>query len=37
VQIGSWVGGDRDGNPFVNADTLTYAVTRQGEAVLDHC
>jgi phosphoenolpyruvate carboxylase len=36
VQVGSWVGGDRDGNPFVNADTLTYAVTRQGEAVIDH-
>jgi phosphoenolpyruvate carboxylase len=36
VQVGSWVGGDRDGNPFVNAETLTYAVTRQGEAALDH-
>jgi phosphoenolpyruvate carboxylase len=36
IQVGSWVGGDRDGNPFVNADTLTYAVTRQGEAVIDH-
>jgi phosphoenolpyruvate carboxylase len=36
VQVGSWVGGDRDGNPFVNADTLTYAVTKQGEAVIDH-
>jgi phosphoenolpyruvate carboxylase len=36
LQVGSWVGGDRDGNPFVNADTLTYAVTRQGEAAIDH-
>ena len=36
LTVGSWVGGDRDGNPFVNADTLTYAVTRQGEAVIDH-
>jgi phosphoenolpyruvate carboxylase len=36
IQVGSWVGGDRDGNPFVNADTLTYAVTRQGEVVIDH-
>jgi phosphoenolpyruvate carboxylase len=36
VQVGSWVGGDRDGNPFVNAETLTYAVTRQGEAAIDH-
>jgi phosphoenolpyruvate carboxylase len=36
IQVGSWVGGDRDGNPFVNAATLTYAVTKQGEAVIDH-
>ncbi|HEY2658762.1 MAG TPA: phosphoenolpyruvate carboxylase [Caulobacteraceae bacterium] len=36
VQVGSWVGGDRDGNPFVNAQTLEYAVTHQGELVLDH-
>ena len=36
LQIGSWVGGDRDGNPFVNAETLTYALTRQAEAVIDH-
>jgi phosphoenolpyruvate carboxylase len=34
-QIGSWVGGDRDGNPFVGADTLDYALRRQGQAVLD--
>ena len=36
LQVGSWVGGDRDGNPFVNAETLTYALTRQSEAALDH-
>jgi len=36
VQLGSWVGGDRDGNPFVNADTLEYALTRQGAAALDY-
>jgi phosphoenolpyruvate carboxylase len=34
-QLGSWVGGDRDGNPFVGADTLDYALRRQGEAVID--
>jgi len=36
VQVGSWIGGDRDGNPFVNADTLKYAVTRQGELALNY-
>jgi phosphoenolpyruvate carboxylase len=34
-QLGSWVGGDRDGNPFVTAETLDYALRRQGEVVLD--
>jgi phosphoenolpyruvate carboxylase len=34
-QLGSWVGGDRDGNPFVGADTLDYALRRQGEVVID--
>ncbi|MDB5479022.1 MAG: hypothetical protein JWO83_75 [Caulobacteraceae bacterium] len=34
-QLGSWVGGDRDGNPFVGADTLDYALKRQGQAVID--
>src|SRR5437868_5295963 len=29
VQLGSWVGGDRDGNPFVGADTLDYALRQQ--------
>lgn len=36
LQVGSWVGGDRDGNPFVTADTLDYAVRRQAAAALDH-
>jgi phosphoenolpyruvate carboxylase len=36
VQLGSWVGGDRDGNPFVNAATLEYALTRQAEAAIDY-
>lgn len=29
VRMGSWIGGDRDGNPRVTADALDYAVTRQ--------
>ena len=36
MEVGTWVGGDRDGNPFVNAETLEYAVRRQAEAALDH-
>jgi phosphoenolpyruvate carboxylase len=36
LKPGSWVGGDRDGNPFVTAGTLEYALRRQGEVLLDH-
>ncbi len=28
-RMGSWIGGDRDGNPFVVADTLAYAIRAQ--------
>jgi phosphoenolpyruvate carboxylase len=30
LRMGSWIGGDRDGNPFVTADTLAYAARAQG-------
>jgi phosphoenolpyruvate carboxylase len=33
-RMGNWIGGDRDGNPFVTADTLQMALRRQGETVL---
>jgi phosphoenolpyruvate carboxylase len=33
-RAGSWVGGDRDGNPFVGADTLRAAFRRQSRAAL---
>ncbi len=36
LKPGSWVGGDRDGNPFVTAQTLKSALHRQAETVLDH-
>jgi len=36
LRLGSWVGGDRDGNPNVSPQTLDYAVRRQAEVVLDH-
>jgi phosphoenolpyruvate carboxylase len=35
LRIGSWVGGDRDGNPFVTAEVLRHAFQRQSQAVLD--
>ena len=36
LRVGSWVGGDRDGNPFVSAATLDYAVRRLAELAFDH-
>ena len=34
-RVGSWIGGDRDGNPFVTADILRTALTLQSTAALD--
>ena len=33
-RMGNWIGGDRDGNPFVTADTLHMALARQSETAL---
>lgn len=33
-RMGNWIGGDRDGNPFVTAPTLRMALARQSETVL---
>ena len=35
IRMGSWIGGDRDGNPFVNADVLRLATEMQAKRVFD--
>ena len=35
LRIGSWIGGDRDGNPFVTDEVLLDAAERQSALVLD--
>lgn len=34
LRAGSWVGGDRDGNPFVDASVMRHAAARQSKTVL---
>jgi phosphoenolpyruvate carboxylase len=36
LRLGSWIGGDRDGNPFVNADSLRLALGRACDTVLSY-
>ena len=36
LRPGSWIGGDRDGNPFVTADTLNYAIRAQSALAFEH-
>ncbi len=35
-RMGSWIGGDRDGHPFVNAEILATATRLNSEKIFDH-
>ncbi|MRT33337.1 phosphoenolpyruvate carboxylase, partial [Xylella fastidiosa subsp. multiplex] len=36
LRMGSWIGGDRDGNPNVDAGTLERALLRQATMLFEH-
>lgn len=36
LKVGSWIGGDRDGNPFVTHDIMQYAVQQHSELAFEH-
>ncbi len=36
LRMGQWIGGDRDGNPNVTAQTLAHALAQQADLVLRH-
>ncbi|MVW72001.1 phosphoenolpyruvate carboxylase [Bordetella sp. 15P40C-2] len=36
LRMGSWIGGDRDGNPNVDADTLELALLRQATVLFEY-
>ena len=36
LRVGSWIGGDRDGNPFVTADVMNNALEMHSTRALEH-
>ena len=36
LRVGSWIGGDRDGNPHVTHETTQHALARQATVALEH-
>jgi phosphoenolpyruvate carboxylase len=36
LKVGSWIGGDRDGNPFVTHDVMQFAVQQHSEVAFEH-
>lgn len=36
ISMGMWIGGDRDGNPFVTAETLKLSAVTQAEVILTY-
>jgi phosphoenolpyruvate carboxylase len=36
LKVGSWIGGDRDGNPFVTHDVMQYAMQQHSAVALEY-
>ncbi|PZT47624.1 phosphoenolpyruvate carboxylase [Helicobacter valdiviensis] len=36
IRLGSWIGGDRDGNPYVNNEVMIEVMKRQHQTIIKH-